>query len=397
MTTAHVSVVGCLGGGQLGLMLAEAGRDMGLSFRFLDPSPEACAASAGELCLGKHDRLGDVERFGAGLDFATYEFENAGVETVSWLAERVPTAPGPEALRVSQDRLHEKRLFQELGVPTPAFVPVDTRDELLAAAEALGLPLVVKTRRFGYDGKGQAVVRTPRELDDAWEALAGRPLIAEAFVDFERELSVIAARDANGRTAAFPLCENHHAGGILRTTIAPAPNAETLDAEAHAAAGRIMERLGYVGVMTLELFVCAGPDGRRTLLANEMAPRVHNSGHWTIEAARTSQFRQHLLALTGRALGDPGVRTEEGLSHAVMLNLIGTAPEAAAFDALAADAHAGGLVVAPHLYGKAPKPGRKLGHVTIAGPDAERTRLLALRCAAVAGVEPLGLRESSVN
>ncbi len=364
-----MTTVGVLGAGQLGRMLALAGYPLGLRFRFLDPAPEAPAGQVAERCAAPFDDPARIERFVQGLDVVTYEFENVPVELPRWLGGRVPVYPPPAALEVSQDRLHEKTLFGRLGLPTAPFVAVDTRADLDRALAALGTPAVLKTRRFGYDGKGQVVLRSPDDAGRAWEALGGVPLLLEGFVAFERELSVLAARGQDGQTVFYPLVENHHGGGILRLSRAPAPGlTPPLQALAEDYAGRVLRELGYVGVLAIEFFARAGK-----LVANEMAPRVHNSGHWTIEGAETSQFENHLRAILGLPLG-----STQTPGPCAMVNLIGTLPGVR--DVLAIPgAHL-------HLYGKTPRPGRKLGHVTLRGPTpAIVEERLALLTAALGG------------
>jgi 5-(carboxyamino)imidazole ribonucleotide synthase len=282
----------------------------------------------------------------------TYEFENVPVAAANHLAERVPVYPSPRALEVAQDRLKEKHLFRDLGIGTAPFAPVETLADLTAAVEVLGLPAVLKTRTQGYDGKGQRVLRRGEDLAVAFGTLGGRPLILEGFVPFRRELSILAARSRTGETAFWPLVENVHRDGILRLSIAPAQGGDaTLTDAAAALAGRALEALDYVGVLAIELFE---HDGR--LLANEMAPRVHNSGHWTIEGSRTSQFENHLRAVLGLPLGSTG-----SIGVAAMVNLIGETPDPASL--LEIDgSHL-------HLYGKPARPGRKLGHVTLVESD----------------------------
>ena len=357
-------IVGILGGGQLGRMLALAGYPLGLTFRFFDPSALSPVAPLAELWAHAFDDKESLARFADGVDVLTYEFENVPVEAARELAQRCPLYPSPEALQHSQDRLVEKALLQELGVPVPPFVAVDSRADLYQAVAALGLPAVLKTRRMGYDGKGQAVLRTPEDLPRAWEALGGTPLILEGFVPFTREVSLISVRGRNGEIRFYPLVENHHREGILRLSLAPAPGPiAELQAEAEGHATRVLERLNYVGVLAIEFFE---RDGH--LLANEMAPRVHNSGHWTIEGAETGQFENHLRAILGLPLGSTALR---GLS--AMVNIIGDAPDAAAVLAVPG-AHL-------HLYGKAPRAGRKIGHVTLRAddPDTLQTHLSELQ------------------
>jgi 5-(carboxyamino)imidazole ribonucleotide synthase len=353
--------VGVLGGGQLGWMLARAGDPVGIRCRFLDPSPDAPAGRAGELVVGAYDDPVALDRFADGLGLATYEFENVPVGSARRLAERVTVLPPPRALEVAQDRMAEKEFFESVDIPVPPWRPVASLTDLRRAVAELGCPAVLKTRRLGYDGKGQEVIRERGEVEGVWARLGGVPLALEAFVPFDRELSILAVRGQDGATACYPLVENLHARGILRRSLAPAPDVSpALQARAEFYARRILEKLGYVGVLAAELFQV----GDR-LLANEMAPRVHNSGHWTIEGAETSQFENHLRAVVGLPLGPTAPR---GVS--AMLNLIGTLPDREAVLAIPG-AHL-------HLYGKAPRPGRKLGHVTLrAESAAELDRLRA--------------------
>jgi 5-(carboxyamino)imidazole ribonucleotide synthase len=345
-------IVGVLGGGQLGRMLALAGHPLGLRFRFLDPAPDAPAAAVGELLTGAYDDPVALDRFAAGLAVATYEFENVPVAVARALARRVRVAPPPEALETAQDRLVEKAFFAKLGIPVAPFWPVDTREDLAAALARLDGPAVLKTRRLGYDGKGQHVLRGPEDADAGWRRLGGAPLILEGFVAFARELSVLAVRGRDGGIACYPLVETTHRDGILRTSVAPAPRlTATLQAEAERLARLVLDALDYVGALAIELFEVEGG-----LLANELAPRVHNSGHWTIEGAETSQFENHLRAVMGWPLGSTAPR-----GASAMVNLIGTVPNTGAVLAVPG-AHL-------HLYGKAARPGRKLGHVTVRADD----------------------------
>jgi len=340
--------IGVLGGGQLGRMLALAGYPLGLSFRFLDPSPEACAGQVGELVVGGFLEEGALARFAEGLDLVTYEFENVPLEAVRFLEGRLPVYPPPEALGVAQDRLLEKTFMQSLGVPTPPFHPVEGPLDLKEALRRVGLPALLKTRRGGYDGKGQALVRTEEEAREALKALGGQGFLLEGYVPFDREVSLLAVRGRGGEVAFYPLVENRHHRGLLRLSLAPAPGAsEALQQKAEGYARRALEALGYAGVLALEFFQVG-----EELLFNEMAPRVHNSGHWTIEGAETSQFQNHLRALLGLPLGSTAPR-----GYSAMVNLIGLRPGFA--EALRLEgAHL-------HWYGKAVRPGRKVGHITL--------------------------------
>jgi 5-(carboxyamino)imidazole ribonucleotide synthase len=351
--------VGVLGGGQLGWMLARAGDPIGIHCRFLDPSHEAPAGRAGELVVGAYDDPVALGRFADGLDLATYEFENVPVGAAHRLAERLPVLPPSRALEAAQDRQTEKQFFESVDIPVAPWRPVASLDDLRRAVAELGCPAVLKTRRLGYDGKGQAVIRAPGDVERAWAGLGSAPLVLEAFVRFDRELSVLAVRGRDGAPACYPLVENLHVGGILRRSLGPAPGVSAaLQGRAESHARRVLDALDYVGVLAIELFQV----GDR-LLANEMAPRVHNSGHWTIEGAETSQFENHLRAVAGLPLGPTAPR-----GASAMLNLIGALPAPDAVLAIPG-AHL-------HLYGKTPRPGRKLGHVTLrADTTAELDRL----------------------
>jgi 5-(carboxyamino)imidazole ribonucleotide synthase len=345
--------VGVLGGGQLGRMMALAGYRLGLQFRFFDTTLDVCAGQLGALHVGAFDDEAALLRFAAGLDAVTLEWENVPVAAAELLAARLPFAPPAGALRVSQDRLSEKTLFRRLSIGTARFADVTSGSELEAALTSVGLPAVLKTRRGGYDGKGQAVVRTVGEARAAFEAMSPAPMILESFVPFERELSIIAVRSTTGETVFYPLVENHHRDGILRVTHAPAPNLPAaLQARAEEMARAVLDELHYAGVLTIELFQAGGD-----LLANEMAPRVHNSGHWTIDGAVTSQFENHVRAVLGLPLGDCSV-----IGASAMLNLIGAHPPLEQMLA-SPGAHV-------HLYGKSPRAARKIGHVNLCAEDA---------------------------
>jgi 5-(carboxyamino)imidazole ribonucleotide synthase len=360
-------LVAVLGGGQLGRMLALAGIPLGLRFRFLDPSPDATAGALGPLvvgALGDEDALAHVTE---GATVVTYEWEGVPAAAARLVgATGPPVLPPPVALDVAQDRLREKELCRRLGIGTPEFAPVDDRTDLDRAVKELGLPSVLKTRRGGYDGKGQVVLRDTSDVDRAWAELGGAPLIAEAHVPFDRELSVLAARGHDGASAYWPLVENHHAGGILRRSVAPAPGvSQPLQEAGERLAGKLLEALQYVGVLAVELFDVGGE-----LLVNELAPRVHNSGHWTIEGAVTSQFENHLRAIMGWPLGSTAA-----VGVSAMVNCVGALPDPRAVLAVPG-AHF-------HDYAKAPRPGRKVGHITVTAGDvgeldARTTQLVGL-------------------
>ncbi|MCB1776515.1 MAG: 5-(carboxyamino)imidazole ribonucleotide synthase [Candidatus Competibacteraceae bacterium] len=344
--------VGIIGGGQLARMLALAGYPLGLRFQILDPAADACAGQVAPLIQGDYDDAAQLARLAHWADVVTFDFENVPAAAAHILAERVAFHPPAEALAKAQDRLSEKTLFWELGIPTPNFATIDSFEELQSAAKRIHLPAVLKTRRLGYDGKGQRILRTPQDLEPAWQALGSVPLILESFVPFEREVSVLAIRRRDGATAFYPLVENHHREGILRLSRAPCFMPE-LEQEGWDYAHRLLDRLNYVGLLAIEFFI---QEGR--LIANEMAPRVHNSGHWTIEGAATSQFENHLRAILDLPLG-----ATTAVGHAVMLNCIGALPERSAVLALP-DAHY-------HDYGKTPRSGRKVGHITLRGTDPD--------------------------
>lgn len=341
-------IVGILGGGQLGRMLAMAGYPLGLRFRTLDPSAAAPAGHLTEHFIDDFTDTDALSRFAVGLDIVTYEFENVPVDSARFLNRRVPVYPPPQALETSQDRLVEKSFFQNLGIPTPPFVPVDSWEALEKAIETIGLPALLKTRRFGYDGKGQYVLNKDEDAVLAWQTLGGVPLIFENKIDFEREVSILAVRSTTGETAIYPLVENHHEKGMLRLSLAPAPNLSAeLQKQAEDYARNVLNALDYVGVLAIEFFQKEGK-----LYANEMAPRVHNSGHWTIEGTETSQFENHLRAILGMPLGSTATR-----GYSAMVNLIGAIPDRRAVLSIP-DAHL-------HLYGKSVRPNRKVGHITL--------------------------------
>jgi 5-(carboxyamino)imidazole ribonucleotide synthase len=334
-------LVSCLGGGQLGRMLALAGLPLGLRFRFLDPAPDACAGEVGELLVGGYEDAALLQRLVAGAAAVTFEFENVPVGA----AAQVGAIPGERALAHGQDRLAEKELFRHLGIPTARF----------GTLEETGLPALVKSRRLGYDGKGQRRLTAPEPLADGE--------LAEEVLAFERELSILAVRGRDGDTRFWPVTENVHREGILRVSRVPAPG--DVQAEAESVAGRLLDELDYVGVLAVELFDVGG-----RLLANEFAPRVHNTGHWTIDGAETSQFENHLRGILGWPLGSTAA-----IAPSTMVNLIGGMPPLARLLALPG-AHV-------HLYGKEPRPGRKLGHVTLVdAPEEAVAEAVALADAA---------------
>jgi 5-(carboxyamino)imidazole ribonucleotide synthase len=344
--------LGVLGGGQLARMLAMAAHPLGVRTVALDPSSDACAGAVADLIVRPYDDPEGLDRLGRVSDIVTSEFESVPAESADRLAGLAAVRPNPRALAVAQDRLHEKRLFAELGIDTPRFEAIASQEDI----DRMQPPGVLKTRRLGYDGKGQLVVREESQREGAFEQLGGVPLIWEELVPFERELSIVAARGVAGSMVAYRVVENHHRDGILRVTYAPAPELGTeMQALAEAYARRLLAGLDYVGVLAVELFQL----GNR-LMANEMAPRVHNSGHWTIEGAETSQFENHVRAVCGLPLGSTAQRMT-----CTMVNLIGGAPDVADLAAIEG-AHV-------HLYDKSPRKGRKIGHVTVTtGEPASR-------------------------
>ncbi|MEO8945546.1 MAG: 5-(carboxyamino)imidazole ribonucleotide synthase, partial [Gemmatimonadaceae bacterium] len=337
-----------LGAGQLGQMLALAGIPLGMRFDFFSPTPSQSAAAVGRVVIGQYDDVVALRDFARGVDVVTYEFENVSADAVTEIELERPVFPPRAALVTSQDRALEKAQFQRLGIPVAPYRLVDSLADLEAAIRELGMSGILKTRRFGYDGKGQVRIGARGEAEAAWNALGPAALIYEGFVDFSRELSVIAVRSADGTTLCYPVAENHHRDGILRTSFAPAdhlPDTKRHQAEGYARA--LLAGFGYVGVFAIEMF-----DTASGIVANEMAPRVHNSGHWTIEGAETSQFENHMRAVCGLPLGGCGP-----VGCSAMFNLIGEHPDIQRVLAVP-DVHL-------HLYGKSERAGRKLGHVTV--------------------------------
>jgi 5-(carboxyamino)imidazole ribonucleotide synthase len=330
------------------MMLAEAGARLGIECVALDPTDGAPASRVCRQIVAGYDDETALAELAAASDVATYEFENVPVGSARFLADRVPVYPPPAALEITQDRVREKTLFDAIGLETAAWAPVASPEELEEALDVVGVPSVLKARRLGYDGKGQARIHDIGAAADAWRSIGEVPSILEAWVGFDRELSILGVRARDGSTGFYPVGENHHRDGILRVSIAPADDVPPeLQASAERFAGAAMERLGYVGVIAIELFQV----GER-LLGNEIAPRVHNSGHWTIEGAPTSQFENHLRAICGLELGPTAPST-----YSAMVNLIGRMPPEGSLPA--------GSNVHVHAYGKHERPGRKLGHVTV--------------------------------
>jgi 5-(carboxyamino)imidazole ribonucleotide synthase len=362
MTVPPGSTIGIVGGGQLGRMLAMAAAQLGYRCHVYAPDAGCIAAQvAADFTQGAFDDEGALTRFGAEIDVATYEFENIATGPLAALAELVPLHPSVEALTIAQDRLEEKRFVQLYGGRPAPFAAVDDRAGLGAALAEIGAPAILKTRRFGYDGKGQAIIRDGDDPDRVWEDLATKSAILEAFIPFEREISVIAARSSTGEVECFDVTENEHRDHILKISRAPAAIPEALAAEARDIAGKIATALDYVGVLAVEMFVLAEGNNGPRMLVNEIAPRVHNSGHWTLDGASVSQFEQHIRAIAGWTLGKP-VRH----GPVTMTNLIGD--EVNGYEQWLA---VPGATV--HLYGKGtPRPGRKMGHVTEVAATAKK-------------------------
>ena len=356
MKQLHVGVVGA---GQLGRMLALAGYPLGIHCTFLDRSALAPAAQVAPILTGELEDAAQLAALAARSDVVTFDWENISGPALAPLEKLTRVRPPRAALEVSQDRLTEKALFSKLRIPVAAHAAVDSKQQLVRAARRLGLPGVLKTRRMGYDGKGQFLVREAAQFDAAWDAIGAPGLIFEKFQAFSRELSIVGARSATGQTVFYPLSANVHEGGILRYGIAPFSN-RRLERSAQTYLKRVMNALSYVGVLTIEFFLVEG-----RLIANEMAPRVHNSGHWTIEGCVTSQFENHLRAICDLPLG-----STRALGHTAMINFLGALPDRDRLLSVAG--------LAFHDYGKEPRPGRKLGHCTILKSRAtERNRALS--------------------
>ena len=334
--------------------------------RFLAPDDHAPAGKCAELIVADYTNEAALAHFAEGLDVVTYEFESIPIEPVRTLEATTPVRPSALALETAQDRALEKQCFERLGIPTARSASVATLGEARAALTMVSMPAMLKTRRHGYDGKGQAPVRERSDLERAWVTVAGAPSILEKFVTFTRELSIIAVRSMSGDIEYYPLVENFHNEGILRFSIAPAQNVPSAtQSQAEKYAKNVLEELDYVGVLAIEFFDTA--DG---LVANEMAPRVHNSGHWTIEGADTSQFENHLRAITGMELGSTAVHGVAG-----MVNIIGQEPNVDRLREIPS--------VHVHMYGKSPAPKRKLGHITVIADDVDGVRAAVSRVRSV--------------
>ena len=374
-TPSPAQRIGILGGGQLGRMLGLAGIPLGLSFVFLDPAPDACAAATGELLQAGFSDTDAARNLAAMVDVATFDFENVPETTACAVLEICPLYPAPNALGASQDRIAENELLSGLGIQVPPYHRVSSRTDLLQGLDALGYPAVLKTRRLGYDGKGQAVLRDQEDLERAWQKLGDFELILESFVPFDLECSMVAVRALNGDTRVWPLIRNVHSNGILMLSL-PGVFDRTLQSKAAAKMRTLLEHFDYTGVLTMEFFLLDGE-----LLVNEFAPRVHNSGHWTIDGASCSQFENHLRAVAGLPLGETKMK-----DCSIMFNWIGEMPDREKAMAIP------GLHW--HDYGKSPRPGRKIGHATLIAETMEELNVNASRLAGIAGGEfPALLRD----
>lgn len=348
--------VGVLGAGQLGRMLALAGYPLGLEFVFYDRNPEACAGQVGKLVVGEFEEKEKLKSFARQVDIVTVEFENIPLAALKYVSQFVPVYPNPDAITIAQDRLAEKQLFKSLGIPTPEFYTVDGAEALADISSKFHGAFLLKSRRFGYDGKGQLLLDSSISSEDAWAALGRVPLIAEQRMQFKREVSIIAVRDHRGVTRFYPLIDNVHEKGILNCSRVSLN--DSMQARAEDYAQRVLTVLDYIGVMAFEFFDVDGE-----LVANEIAPRVHNSGHWTIEGAVTSQFENHLRAILNWPLGDTHVP-----APCMMFNIIGKQPGIELLLKVP-DAYI-------HNYGKQARPGRKLGHVTLIASTEKNTLTL---------------------
>ena len=349
-------IVGVLGAGQLARMIALAGYPLGVDFIFLDPSADACANNLGEHLLGDYNDPRLLAELAERADVVTYEFENVPADVAEFLASHTQVHPSPNALAVAQDRLIEKAFFHSINIPTAAYAPINSFDSLTQAMSSIGWPAILKSCTLGYDGKGQSLLKSTDDLKTAWEQLEGAPGVVEAFVPFTREISIIAARNVSGAIVFYPLSENSHRGGILR--VAKSCADDPMQAQSEIYISRLMEALDYVGVLALELFEVNGQ-----LIANEFAPRVHNSGHWTIEGAETSQFENHLRAILDLPLG-----ATTAVGKTAMINFIGGLPITEELLGIP-NTHL-------HLYNKAPRKGRKVAHATVRTENSEHLTAL---------------------
>lgn len=371
-SSAPVQRVGIIGGGQLALMLAQSIKQLGVTCTVLDPNEHCCARAACEQIVGDYDDPDALKQLAACSDVVTYEFENVPAAAGEVIKPLKPIHPNPDALGYAQDRHLERTMFRDLGIAIPEYRAVDDVASLESALEALGTPAILKARSLGYDGKGQVLINDASKAADAFATIGSVPAILDQFVEFERELSIVATRSIEGDIAYYPLSANVHRAGILRVSKAPARDVnEHLIEQAHHAARQILNRFAYVGTIAVEFFqIGSGKDA--TLVANEIAPRVHNTGHWTIEGAKTSQFENHMRAVMGMELG-----SADPIGHSAMVNIIGDEPRPGALESMP-EAHV-------HMYGKSPRAGRKIGHVTLNAPSADELDGLLERYTRVIG------------
>lgn len=364
--------VGILGGGQLALMLAESVRKLGVKCTVLDPNEQCCASTICEQIVADYDDPAALKQLAQCSEVVTYEFENVPATAAEIIRPLRPIHPNPDALGYAQDRHHERGMFRELGISIPQYRAVDDAQSLQDALKELGTPAILKARTLGYDGKGQVLINSTAAADEAFATIGSVPAIVDQFVAFARELSIIATRSVVGNIEYYPLSENVHRGGILRLSKAPARGVSAgLIEQAQHAARQILERFDYVGTLAVEFFQIGSGDDA-TLVANEIAPRVHNTGHWTIEGAQTSQFENHMRAVMGMELGSP-----DPIGHSAMVNIIGDEPRPGALQSMP-EAHV-------HMYGKAPRAGRKIGHVTLNAPSEQQLDALLERFTRVIG------------
>jgi len=367
--------IGIIGGGQLAQMLASSVRHLGIKCTVLDPNPACCATNEFGQCaqiVANYNNEQALIKLAQSCDVVTYEFENVPGQGAALIADHGSIHPNPQALSTSQDRLSERAMFKELRIAVPPFVQVDSLDQLIQGLEQVGAPSILKARTLGYDGKGQVLISDPNKAAQAWETLGKVPAILDGFIEFDRELSIIATRSVDGHIEYYPLSENIHRGGILRLTKAPARQVhKSVATQARDSIKEILNHFDYVGTLAVEFFqVGQGADAK--LLANEIAPRVHNTGHWTIEGTKTSQFENHMRAVLGMELG-----SAEPAGHSAMINLIGNEPRAGSMDAMP-NANV-------HLYGKEPRPGRKIGHITLNAPTEQELDAMLERFTRIVG------------
>lgn len=371
-SSAPVQRVGIIGGGQLALMLAQSVEKLGVRCTVLDPNERCCARAVCEQIVGEYDDPDALKQLAACSDVVTYEFENVPAAAGEVIKPIKPIHPNPDALGYAQDRHLERTMFKDLDIAIPNYRAVDDVESLESALAELGTPAILKARSLGYDGKGQVLINDASTAAEAFATIGSVPAILDQFVEFERELSIVATRSIEGNIAYYPLSANVHRGGILRVSKAPARDVnEHLIEQAQHAARQILNRFDYVGTIAVEFFqIRTGEDA--TLVANEIAPRVHNTGHWTIEGAETSQFENHMRAVMGMELGSAAP-----VGHSAMVNIIGDEPRPGALESMP-EAHV-------HMYGKSPRAGRKIGHVTLNAPSADELDALLERFTRVIG------------